>query len=285
MNRACAIGHGKGQNLSNVSISAIALATRFGWRVFPVRSNKAPVCPHGFHDATEDPAEIRQLFSRYSVPAIGVATGPSLLCVIDLDVKHGADGRQWWGRQQQVKTATAQTPSGGRHVYFRAPELREIPSSVATLAPNVDVRADNACIIVPPSQTAAGNYKWISPPENGIADMPAWLIRLIARREETPAMQPRPVVYSDWRMNSYLRAALEHASDEVATAKQGQRNVTLNRVAYSMGRLVETGLSEELAAGVLLHAAMTAGLPQRAATQTIKSGLTKGQQNPRRLAV
>jgi hypothetical protein len=204
--------------------------------------------------------------------------------VIDLDSKNGLDGIAWWNTQVvqpgAIETATARTPSGGKHVYFNAPELREIPPSAGKVAPGVDVRADGSYIIVPPSRSTAGQYEWITPPDAGIAPMLEWLIGLTAKPGmPAPRPAPRPIpIGSHDRLNRYFRAALERAAAEVAVAENGCRNDALNRAAYGLGKLVGVGLPLDIAIGVLLGATE---LPEQEARQTIRSGMEKGRLQPR----
>jgi hypothetical protein len=49
---------------------AISLARCAGYATFPCRTDKTPATPHGFHDASHDPAAILQLWHRW--PALGM---------------------------------------------------------------------------------------------------------------------------------------------------------------------------------------------------------------------
>jgi hypothetical protein len=56
-------------------------------RSFPCRADKSPACPHGFRDASRDPAAILQLWHRFPGPLIGIATGAvSGVWVVDVSM-------------------------------------------------------------------------------------------------------------------------------------------------------------------------------------------------------
>src|SRR5262249_25388954 len=74
----------------------VALTLAREYPCFPCARNKRPSCPHGFKDATRDPAALQELFTRYPGSLIGVPTGVvSGIDVLDLDPKH-AQARDWW---------------------------------------------------------------------------------------------------------------------------------------------------------------------------------------------
>jgi len=78
------------------STLAIALALASAYPCFPCARDKRPSCPHGFKDATRDPAALQELFTRYPGPLIGVPTGAvSGIDVLDIDAEH-APAREWW---------------------------------------------------------------------------------------------------------------------------------------------------------------------------------------------
>ena len=82
---------------SRLLSSALAYAER-GFHVFPVRLHrKAPLIKAWPSRATTDRAAIRQWWSRHPDANIGIATGPSGLVAIDVDVKDGALGMESWG--------------------------------------------------------------------------------------------------------------------------------------------------------------------------------------------
>jgi hypothetical protein len=69
---------------------------------------------------------------------------------------------------------------------------------------------------------------------------------------------------------------------DVAAARPGTRNDTLNRAAFRLGQLAAAGHgSREELSGPLLAAALAAGLPEGESLATINSGLTAAQRHPR----
>ena len=82
---------------------------------------------------------------------------------------------------------------------------------------------------------------------------------------------------------AYGLAALEGELRRLRGAREGERNNTLNRVAFSLGTLVGGGeLAEATVTTELLDVAVNdLGLLERAALATIASGLRKGKTQPR----
>src|SRR5262245_39141743 len=104
--------------------AALAYSAR-GWKVFPVEARgKRPLgrlVRHGLKEATTDEATIRNWWRREPRANVGVVTGAaSGVDVVDLDVK--GDGRRTLADFEEdhgrIETLTAETPSGGQHLYL-----------------------------------------------------------------------------------------------------------------------------------------------------------------------
>jgi hypothetical protein len=133
--------------------SALEVASR-GWHVFPCATGtKRPALRSNWQRlATTDPGRIRDWWA-YRPYNIGISCGPSGLVVIDLDVPkwRAADSAtgvstltelcQRAGQPYPSATSTVSTPSGGTHLYFRAPTVA-ITNSASRLGPLIDIRAD-----------------------------------------------------------------------------------------------------------------------------------------------
>jgi hypothetical protein len=103
--------------------------------------------------------------------------------------------------------------------------------------------------------------------------------------------QQRPVNLPQFR-DRYVTSAVQGEVQRVMDARsQGQgRNDTLNRSAFILGTLVGAGALDQLdAENALTQAAYAVGLDHdsnsnpRQIEATIRSGLTAGMRNPRRL--
>ena len=115
------------------------------------------------HDWSKDPLQWAKWAEENPGCSWIMIAGPSQKVIVDIDVKRIGREAAWgrwveWcqGNGCEVYQPTCQTPSGGWHVYFEAPEKEELRQP--PLVPGViDVRAGNGFVLVPPSQ----GYVWL----------------------------------------------------------------------------------------------------------------------------
>ena len=215
-------------------------------------------------------------------------------------ITDGADVMCWAADRSAgrwpVDTYTVTTVSGGTHVYFTAPTGITITSGAGMaggLGWCVDIRAHGGWVVAPGTTCPAGTWT-LDDPASAVMPLPAWiLLRLAAAGRITDlgnltpqplASRPttaRPIQRRD-EGRHYVTAALTRELDAVATAGQGQRNVTLNRAAFNVGTLIDAaGLDLRAVADALLDAATAAGLPEAEAKTAIRRGLAAGRSRPR----
>ena len=300
---------------SSLLTAALGYAER-GWHVFPLRpGTKKPAVPdHPAHlcdhsdrrctdghtgweqRATTNPARIQAAWThrRYG---IGIATGPSRLVVVDLDVpkvpdhhtgaQHLAHLERVHGRRLPV-TFTVATPRGGQHRYYRMPRHGPALGNTASrVAPYIDTRAAGGYVVAPPTGTADGRYRVTDdrPP----ARLPDWFAVLLTAPAPPPS-EPPPATgaRSVEALDRYVAAAIDGELRRLAAAGPGTRNNTLFTVAVALGQLVGAGLLDHQLAHHTLQEAASAHVAagaysHRQALQTIASGLHRGAQQPRRL--
>lgn len=182
--------------------AALGYAAR-GWPVLPLRAGqKVPLTTNGLHDASTNPAVVRDWWSRWPDANVGVRTGAaSKLVVVDADVKDGASGRASFAALRLPATMISRTWSKGWHALYQHPgfEIR----NRAGLRPGIDIRADGGYIVVPPSVINGATYRWMSGTDAADpAPMPDSLAALL-RAPSEPAARPGRVVRQGGR-NDYL---------------------------------------------------------------------------------
>ena len=144
---------------------ALSLA-RAGIPVFPCRPDKKPCTANGFKDATTDPSKVAAFWQANPRAMVGVPTGQaSGLFVVDLDTEKdtgealGEATLAVLGLSHLLIGPGAKTPSGGRHLYFRADGLAEgLRNTVKLVGPGIDTRGDGGYVIAPGSTAPAGAY-------------------------------------------------------------------------------------------------------------------------------
>lgn len=301
--------------------AALDMAAR-GWHVFPLRPGTKRPALHGHEHcprtdacrdghvgweqrATTDLARIRAAWTHGAFN-IGVATGPSDLLVADLDAaKPGEIPPEPWrlpgvrdgqdvlavladhsGHPAPADTCTVATPSGGLHLYYRAPAGARLRNTQGTLGWKVDTRAHGGYVVAPGSIVDGRPYAFVS--DQDPAALPDWLHTAL-RPAPLPPPPARPVQIGSARRSSYLDAAIRMECERVHNAPDHQRNAYLYAAALALGQLVAGGaLSAEEHEQVLLTAAWqhiaVGAYSERQARQTIASGLRKGANRPRQVA-
>ncbi|QKV94008.1 bifunctional DNA primase/polymerase [Streptomyces sp. NA02950] len=235
-----------------------------GWHVHPLRpGGKAPAlhgeesCPRtGECAAGHRKWEQRATLDTDRIHAawgarpfnVGIATGPSGLIVVDLDMPKPEDGADTPSGVTSFKalceragqaaptTHTVRTPSGGRHLYFTAPPGVRLPSSKGTLAKKIDTRAWGGNVVAAGSTTRDGTYETVE--ATAPVPLPAWLLDALK-----PAPRPAgPLRLAAPRNSTRLaQVALERETAAVAAATEGGREQQLFLSARAIGRFVAWG--------------------------------------------
>ncbi|MFB8775423.1 bifunctional DNA primase/polymerase [Streptomyces broussonetiae] len=272
-------------------------AAERGWAVLPLRpGDKRPalhgedVCP-GIGDcagghrkweerATIDPDRIRRAWGDLPFN-VGIATGPSGLVVVDLDMpkrKSTTDTPNGVTTFTALceraghavpTTRTVRTASGGVHLYFTAPSGVRLGNTAGRLGKRIDTRAWGGYVVAPGSLTPTGAYAVVNdmPP----APLPEWLSARLAGRQASRALMAAP---SAVRASRYAAAGLNAETASVRQAPEGERNATLLRAARALGRFIAWGdLPREQVEEALQWAGEQAGLSPRSCEATIRSGL------------
>jgi hypothetical protein len=252
-----------------------------GLPTFPCGPDKKPRVKWR-ESASSDPATIREWWMRWpdSLPAL--ATGePSDLWMLDCDVS--GDGEPVGERSaEELGIVPAEHPyairtrRGGGHLPYRWRAY--LPRNTAHRLPGIDSRGEGGYVIaldVERLVAAAADPHLPEPP----------VVLLDALAPPLPPPPPKANGHDRETISDrYVLAALDAETRAVANAAEGTRNDTLNRASYSLGQLVGAGvLGRRDAEARLLAAALTAGLPHPEALATIRSGITAGAQQLRRI--
>lgn len=181
---------------------------------------------------------------------------------------------------------TADTPSGGRHLWYQAPapDLHQaVPPK--PLAWQVDVKAGWSYGLAPGTRTAAGNYSHRGGDLAKPGRLPDWLAReviRVCRPAPTPRPVPhsRPVIAPGTGPANYLRAVLDNGADHLARLNDG-RKAALSALAYKAGGyLAHSGLTETEVIDQLITAGTNSGLTHREAERTARRALDNGKTRP-----
>lgn len=146
-----------------------------GLAVFPlIENDKLPLTQNGFKDATTDKAQIERWWKKHPDANIGIATGQmsgGLVAVdIDVDKEKDKDGYhtfvRWCEENYLILPDSwlSITGRGGYHLLYKS--SFPVPSKIGWLE-DVDIRADGAYIVAPPSIHPNGTkYEWEQAPED-----------------------------------------------------------------------------------------------------------------------
>jgi bifunctional DNA primase/polymerase-like protein/AAA domain-containing protein len=174
--------------------AAIRYAGR-GWPVFPLRwvengecscgnpkcgrdAGKHPLTHNGLKDASTDEQQIRAWWQKYPQANVAIRTGTaSNLVVLDIDKAETKEQLRELLGYDIIEGPSVKTGKAWQ-CYFRHPGVK-VPSRIAII-PGLDVRADGAYVVAPPSLHANGNsYSWIIEPADNLPALPVKLLELI----------------------------------------------------------------------------------------------------------
>jgi hypothetical protein len=227
-------------------------------KVFPCQPNsKFPATPDGWHDASNDPAQIAEWQRVNPDFNWAVATGLSGLFVIDVD----PNGLDWWNtllqRDEAVRDAVerafqVRTPRGGLHVYFKG----EGPSTASRIADGIDTRGgiqrdgkivSGGYTLLPGSKTDDGIYSAL--PGGGLIDLPQSIVRIIPERKKTDTLgleknpeadKPRNVSWALDLLKNYV------TSGRVSVQGHGGNNLAFQVACSILDKAISPGMCFDL---------------------------------------
>jgi hypothetical protein len=279
--------------------------------VFPLASNaKRPGIADWERAATRNPEVVAVRWPSWAT-GYGVACGPSGLYVVDCDTpkpdtppapaelgdaETGYDAllllAAEHGQPMLSGTFTVRTGRGGYHLYYREPRGLELRNTAGSLAWLVDSRGHGGYVVGPGSTVDGHTYEIAEncPP----AELPAWILRLLEVRSTAASQRgaalpsaPSPVQLGGSSVGpEWAAAALAGEAERIRSAPSGAGNDTVNKAAYTVGRLVGARLlSRDVAERDLTEAldtwTWTAPGDRERMLRTLRSALAAGEQSPR----
>jgi hypothetical protein len=284
--------------------TAIAYARR-GWPVFPlVERGKTPrfstahpvgdplraTCQgecgrdgHGFYDATTNLQKIQRWWTPRPAANIGLRTGVAFY-VLDIDGPTGLASLKDTSPDigddvlASIVGPTVLTGGGGHHLLVAVTGL----GNKTGFIPSCDFRGEGGYVVAVGSVHPSGErYEWLDgygPDKQSIRPAPKWLIESLT----TPAHGATPITRSNIASSPYARVALRGELGRLVLAPEGQRNDVLNRAAFSLGQLIQSGeLDAREALPPLVEVARWKGLTENEIEGTIESGINAGFRTPR----
>lgn len=267
-----------------------------GWHVMPIAADgekKPSVKWKPYQTEQPDAATVTRWFNHQFPRAnIGLITGETCgVIVVDAD---SPEALEWIEAHNPPRGPVAQSSKDyKRHFYFKHPGFR-IKTSQSEIHPNVDVRGDGGCAVLPPSIHHTGvAYKWIVPPDEAeLPDAPDWLLEAIIQNSKperdvdvVPAVPIRDSDPNAPTLRKYTDAALNGEVQNVANAPDGTKHATVRDAAVKLAGFIPHGLlSAQEIEGHLFGAVAGRAKDKRNAHATIKDGIRYGSMFPRDLS-
>ena len=180
-------------------LNEVLIYIKFGWYIFPLcPKDKKPLTPRGFKDSSNDPTQINKWLEKWPDANWGLDCEKTHLVIFDLDTKNGTDGvwnwRELCGKLgiSHNSTVVALTPTGGQHIYYKAPADFKPSNSTKNLPEGIDVRS-KGYVVLPGSIHPNGKpYTWelsSGPDDTAIAPLPEPLIKMLVQKTKPDTKQ------------------------------------------------------------------------------------------------
>jgi hypothetical protein len=252
-------GHGSPRwavMMTNPFLEAALGYAAHGWAVFPTAEmRKVPPLVKWSKESAVDPDKIKWWWGPNKWPRanIGLDCSKSGVIVVDLDVaaahKARADGEAGW-LDLEIEYGLAPTPvrartiSGGRHLFYAGDDVK---SSSGKIAPGVDTRGLGGLVVLSPSCTAAGAYRWASRDcwRLALPRRPEWLADLLRAKAPSDKTDQTPAPGANIDSDANVAWASHYLAHEAPPANAGECGNPMT--LFVAGRLKDGGISRATA--------------------------------------
>lgn len=223
-----------------------------GWNVFPVQPNKKPYTKHGYLDGTRNVQQIEEWWNTWPDANIGFSPGDAELLVFDIDPGATIDtlNKALDGSLPDTQLA-ARTPRGGHHLYFKLNGGETVRPSASQVAKHIDVRSSGSYVLLPPSRTSEGEYKWLG--EHGsrakVARRTDAMISVVGRKRERSEQADLWLVEAD--DPTHMKECIDWLSNTALPAVEGRGGDEMTFKTAAMCR--SYGMSEDTAMHLMME--------------------------------
>ena len=216
--------------------SAIRYA-KLGYSVLPMNGKHPLIKFAGRPALTTD--QIKEYWTKY--PTANIALRTTSFFVVDIDMKqaHGKDGMKSIKQLPSgviLPTRTQKTASGGYQMFYMKPPVSHL-TQVIGLLPGVDIKAHpNNYVLVPPSTTEKGEYRWLN--TNAALKQPSQILLEMIYNHNSTVREPHQARYQAKKK----RWTGEVLDNIVTGAPEGCRNDYLTRLC---GQMIYAGAESE----------------------------------------
>lgn len=176
--------------------------------VFPCAQDKRPRTKRGFHDASQDPEQVRSWWTRWPDSLVGVPTGQITgIVAIDYDPDKATNAtHKWLAEHTDLLTSTRvhTTARGGKHYLFRSTDRFQTGTDLVldgSPRRGLDLRASGGYVIWWPAHLGGTDDTSIAPLPSGLIDE-----RAFDRKRDMAELPPAPVEWT--REHDKVREAL-----------------------------------------------------------------------------
>lgn len=183
------------QEINNYTIQEALKYLSLGFSVMPLgeiskegNGKKVIGYPRGGWKQYQEVRASEDEVMRWNCKNLGIVTGKiSNLVVLDLDEYKKTFDKELVASFHIPITPMQRTASGGKQYFFKYPKDLVIQNDVCIGSEHsgIDIRGEGGMVIVAPSSTSYGDYKWeISPVDEPLAEIPEPLLHLLSKKKE-----------------------------------------------------------------------------------------------------
>ena len=190
-----------------------------GWSIIPVGHDKRPLIKwQTFQKVKPSEQQVRSWYEQWPDAGVAIITGRiSGLIVLDIDPRHGGDKTllHWLDNGLKLPECPAvKTGGGGTHFYLKHPGS-DVPT-VPSVAPGIDLKAEGAYVIAPPSLHPSGQ-RYLFFPGQSPEEIPLPLCALpVSQKTQDPLIMQG----HEW-VSLALQGVSEGSRDQTCTRLAG----------------------------------------------------------------
>ena len=229
--------------MSDLLNSALRYAAE-GYPVLPCKpGTKHPLTKRGFHDASTNPVQIREWWSKHPDANIAVVPGEGQSVVVDIDGEVGRASLDTLSLPDPGRIVLSPGKGGGYHYWYKLPSGHGVVANSRPW-PGIDIRGHNGYVMVPPSVHPDTGTTYTYAKDDELTELPSPFLATSPGTNETfrSLLDIRNVIRRvKYRPDQEGNARLAFYIKEILSAQEGDRHTTMLEAVWDLATYVFAG--------------------------------------------